>query len=63
MTASITSITETRKKMHELELHVATHYATKADMHAMRTEINDNFQEVQRDLKTILRNLGVRDVA
>lgn len=63
MTATILDLNQVKHKVHSLEVQLPQTYATRLELQQMRTEIMNSFQEVNRDLKTILRSLGVKDAA
>lgn len=61
MNATITELASVRAEMHQLETMLPQTYLTKHEFNQFRTEMNENFKEVHRDLKLILRGLGVKD--
>ena len=63
MAATITDLAAVKAKMHQLETMLPQTYLTKHEFNQFRTEMNENFREVHRDLKCILRGLGIKDAA
>lgn len=63
MTATVTELASIRAKVHQMETMLPQTYLTKHEFNQFRTEMNENFREVHRDLKLILRGLGVKDAA
>lgn len=63
MTATVTELAAIRAKVHQMETMLPQTYLTKHEFNQFRTEMNENFREVHRDLKLILRGLGVKDAA
>lgn len=63
MTATVTELAAIKAKVHQMETMLPQTYLTKHEFNQFRTEMNENFREVHRDLKLILRGLGVKDAA
>lgn len=63
MTATVTELAAIKAKVHQMETMLPREYLTKHEFNQFRTEMNENFREVHRDLKLILRGLGVKDAA
>ena len=63
MTATVTELASIRAKVHQMETMLPQTYLTKHEFNQFRTEMNENFREVHRDLKLILRGLGVKEAA
>ena len=63
MTATVTELASIKAKVHQMETMLPQTYLTKHEFNQFRTEMNENFREVHRDLKLILRGLGVKDAA
>lgn len=63
MTATVTELTALKTKVHQMETMLPREYLTKHEFNQFRTEMNENFREVHRDLKLILRGIGIKDAA
>lgn len=63
MTATVTELAAVKAKVHQMETMLPREYLTKHEFNQFRTEMNENFRDVQRDLKLILRGIGVKDAA
>lgn len=61
--AVIVDLSAMRAQLHALEIMLPQTYLSKREFDTVRVEMNENFREVQRDLKVILRSLGVKDAA